>query len=238
MIMKKFFTRTLGMVAVNAVLASSLWAAKIPPLIKNVTVDTDVNQLEIVGSGLLSANGTAPAVWLSDNPNIPLTCQVNAVTPGAKLLCTFPVGLNASDYVLSVSDGKDTATYDLSFVEPGIAGPQGPQGAQGPIGPQGLLGPVGPAGAQGLPGALGAPGSAGAVGPQGPAGAQGELGPAGLQGPQGPQGETGDRGLAAVGRCSVSVNVVNNACQLTFTCTDGTTQSLTIPDCGNALAQQ
>lgn len=72
--------------------------------------------------------------------------------------------------------------FDLGTVD-GIAGPQGPAGAQGPVGPAGADGEQGPAGPKG---------DTGAQGPQGEAGPQGPKGEAGLTGPKGDKGDPGE----------------------------------------------
>ncbi len=77
----------------------------------------------------------------------------------------------------------------------GQVGPQGIVGAQGSAGPQGVQGPVGPQGAAGAQGLAGPQGVGGPVGAQGTAGTQGDAGPQGPGGGVGAQGVTGADGI-------------------------------------------
>ncbi len=64
-------------------------------------------------------------------------------------------------------------------------------------------------------------------GPQGPAGATGQQGPAGATGPQGPAGATGADGVSVT-------NVAVSGNNLVITLSNGQTQSVYIPNTGNA----
>jgi hypothetical protein len=94
------------------------------------------------------------------------------------------------------------AALEITLVNTGAQGPEGPlgpQGATGPAGPQGATGtqgPQGPQGPQGTTGPQGTPGPQGAAGFPGPQGQQGSQGQTGATGPQGPQGATGPQGPA------------------------------------------
>jgi hypothetical protein len=83
----------------------------------------------------------------------------------------------------------------------GVAGPQGPAGADGVDGVQGPVGPAGPSGADGVDGPAGpagADGVDGVQGPAGPAGPSGADGADGVQGPAGPAGPAGADGVDGV----------------------------------------
>jgi hypothetical protein len=91
-----------------------------------------------------------------------------------------------------IDESGHLGTVDISTLQGGPPGPQGPQADPGPAGPQGPQGGPGPTGAQGLQGDPGPAGAQGPAGPQGPAGATGATGATGAVGPQGPQGPAGD----------------------------------------------
>lgn len=136
----------------NSLLFNLLALAICPPTLTHaITVDSAVpnytnNQLTIVGT----AFGTAPTVKLDAQP---LTLVSYTAT---QIVADLPTSIGSGSFLLTVTSGKSSTSFDLSL---GVVGPQGIQGPPGPLGPPGPIGPQGPQGTQGAPG------------PQGPAGA-------------------------------------------------------------------
>jgi len=116
--------------------------------IDNATANYTTNQLTITGSGFAT---TAPAVKING-------ASVTVVSHNTtKIVVDLPSGLAAGSYLLSVTQGTTTTSFDLTL---GAVGPQGPQGPAGPAGPAGAEGPSGPTGPQGPQGPQGPAGSA------------------------------------------------------------------------------
>lgn len=127
-------------------------AVCMPVLANAVTVNSAVpnyttNQLTIAGNGFGTA---APTVKLDA---MALTLVSHSAT---QIVANLPTNIGSGSFLLSVTAGTNSTTFELSL---GLVGPPGPQGPQGPKGPQGTQG------------AQGAQGSQGPQGPQGPAGA-------------------------------------------------------------------
>jgi len=116
--------------------------ANAKPVIDAATPNYATNQLTIVGTLF----GTAPTVKIDGQA---LTLVSHSATT---IVATLPTGISGGSFLLTVTSGGATGSFDLSL---GVAGPegpmgpQGPQGLQGPAGVQGAAGPAGPQGAEG-----------------------------------------------------------------------------------------
>lgn len=165
--------------------APPLLAKNKDPIVTEVYVDLDANEMHIIGEEF-----DEPKVRLGNYPS-----NLNLISGNDDLLVVeLPAGLVEGSYVLEVENKKNKSTnFDLTIASTGGGG----SGEQGPAGPQGEAGPAGvqgPAGAQGPVGPQGSAGAQGPAGPQGSAGAQGSAGPQGAQGAAGAQGPAGDKG--------------------------------------------
>jgi len=155
-----------------------------PPVNIDAVVVNDDETLLILGTGFVDVDGQYPVVTLA---NVPLSVLVEDSEPGRMIVDTMVIFQNGGDLIegdfrLTVIQGEQQDSYDLTF---GAVGPEGLAGAQGP---------KGDTGAQGIAGAQGLKGD---TGPQGIAGAQGlkgDTGPQGIAGAQGPKGDTGPQG--------------------------------------------
>ncbi len=162
-------------------------AVKIDAVIVN-----DDETLTIYGTGFVDVDGQYPAVTLA---NTPLSVLVEDSEPVRMIVDTMTIflsgdGLVEGDFRLTVIQGDQQDSYDLTFGAVGPEGPEGIAGAQGTKGDTGDAGPEGPQGIAGTQGTKGDTGVAGSEGPQGIAGAQGTKGDTGDTGPEGPQGFT------------------------------------------------
>jgi len=171
--------------------------------LKITSVLVDLENSQILISGLNFNNGTTPIVTLGNSSYILSVC--NTCYDENLITAEFVDPIADGDYLLTVATGpsqRQTDSYDLTVGAVGPVGPQGeqgspgPQGEQGPQGPQGEAGPQGEPGPQGEQGVQGEQGPQGETGPQGAQGFPGEQGPPGIQGPPGPQGEPGPPGPA------------------------------------------
>jgi len=165
------------------------------PFLKITSVLVDLENKQVLISGLNLDNGTTPMVTLGDSDYVLSVCNScyneNLIT--AEYVDTIADG----DYLLTVTTGPSagqTDTYDLTVGAMGPAGPQGEPGQPGPPGEQGPPGEPGPQGEQGPQGPQGEPGAPGPIGPTGPVGPAGTAGPPGEQGPQGEPGPPGEQG--------------------------------------------
>lgn len=138
-------------------------------LITRAAVDTETNRITLTGENFFSRLRHRPAVYLGYT-QLPVLSSSDS-----QVIAQLPEGLTGT-YLVSVTNGVDYDSIDVTLGAVGPAGPQGLTGATGATGPQG------PAGANGTNGADGATGE---TGPQGPQGAEGPAGPAGPQGPSG-----------------------------------------------------
>ena len=87
--------------------------------IDNATANYSINQLTITGSGFAT---TAPTVKING-------ASVTVVSHNTtKIVVDLPSGLAAGSYLLSVTQGTTTTSFDLTL---GAVGPQGPQGPAG-----------------------------------------------------------------------------------------------------------
>lgn len=154
-------------------------SAKEPEIsrVEVVEVGNVPSALVIVGSNF---GNTAPVVQLQD-----LTLAVSRSTD-TRIQASLPPGIVPGTYLLTVTRGNKSDTFNVAIGEEGPIGPQGPPGPQGLQGLRGATGATGPQGPQG---------TTGATGPQGLRGATGATGP---QGPMGPQGPIGPRGPGSV----------------------------------------
>lgn len=159
--------------------APPLLAKNKDPIVTEVYVDLDANEMHIIGEEF-----DEPKVRLGNYPS-----NLNLISENDDLLVVeLPAGLVEGSYVLKVENKKNKSTlFDLTITSTGGGG----SGEQGPVGPQGEAGPSGPQGPAGAQGPVGPQGSAGVQGSAGPQGAQGA---AGAQGPAGDKGEKGDKG--------------------------------------------
>jgi len=160
-----------------------------PPVKIDAVVVNDDETLIILGTGFVDVDGQYPVVTLA---NVPLSVLMEDSEPERMVVDTMVIFQNGGnliegDFRLTVIQGEQQDSYDLTF---GAVGPEGPAGVQGPKGDAGLQGSAGvqgPRGDTGLQGITGAEGPKGDTGLQGIAGAQG---PKGDIGPEGPQGVT------------------------------------------------
>lgn len=139
-----------------------------PPVeVREAFADQESGTLVLVGGTF-----TAPVVTFGNDQ-----IELSNITVDSNVLTTdLPVDLIPGDYLVLVTQGRESESFMLTV---GAVGPEGPAGVQGE---SGEVGPVGP---------QGEPGSPGPQGEQGAQGEQGIAGPRGIPGPQGPQGEQG-----------------------------------------------
>ena len=136
-------------------------------VISSVQVRESDAQIWITGSDFLKFGEISVRILSGDPFNV-------VYATDTEILVDLPYeGLEAGDYILSVSAGQGVSQTDEWNLTVGAVGPKGDKGDKGE---QGLVGPAGPAG------------------PAGPKGDQGEQGSIGLTGPRGDQGERGPVG--------------------------------------------
>ncbi|MDJ0833939.1 MAG: MopE-related protein [Gammaproteobacteria bacterium] len=173
-------------------------------LVTSVQTDLAANEITILGQRLTGRKfkgddddrkkprNRVPEVTLGNN-----TLQVLNYS-SEQITAMLPDGIEAGDYLLTVSAGRgirNNDSYALTIGAVGQTGPQGEVGPQGPQGEQGAQGIPGPQGPIGLPGPQGEQGPQGELGPQGLAGDDGVQGPKGEKGDKGDKGEQGPRGI-------------------------------------------
>lgn len=126
-------------------------AVCIPVLANAITINSALpnytnNQLTIAGTGF----GSAPTVKLDA---MSLTLVSHSST---QIVANLPTTVGSGSFLLAVTAGTSSTTFELSLGVVGPPGPQGPQGSKGSQGPQGPQGTQGPQGAQGPQGPSGA----------------------------------------------------------------------------------
>ena len=141
-----------------------------------------------------AAAGAAAVV--AAGSGVAMAAASDAATPATISACykTFAIGMTTLERTPSGTACPKGST-ELTWLQSGITGAQGPageRGATGPAGPTGATGTRGPAGATGPAGPRGATGPTGSPGPTGPAGQPGPAGAAGATGPAGPAGTSGE----------------------------------------------
>ena len=114
------------------------------PEIDSVFVEfSSSGSLQILGQNLDS--GGSPEVTLGSFGSLSILSSretfISAAFPGG--------GVPGGDYLMTITSGEQSTSYDLTI---GAVGPQGPQGITGATGPEGPQGVEGPQGEQGLPG--------------------------------------------------------------------------------------
>jgi len=171
------------------------------PAVKiDAVVINDDETLIIFGTGFVDVDGQYPVVTLA---NIPLSVLVEHSEPGRMLVDTMVIfqnggGLIEGDFRLTVIQGEQQDSYDLTF---GAVGPEGLAGAEGPKGDTGLQGI---AGVQGPKGDIGLQGTTGEQGPKGDTGLQGIVGAQGPKGDIGPEGLQGTTDLTFRSTCEAN----------------------------------
>ena len=166
----------LGCVAVHATPSSSYEAKG--PLIREVHIDHDLNQLVILGEGF---RWQRLIVEIGNFGDVTEYCEADVYAEPEMISCDFSSagGLPAAGDYNVVVEGVDWKYYgtirksDQHALTIGAVGPQGPEGPQG------------------LPGADGVDGLKGPQGSEGPQGLEGPQGPVGLSGANGSDGMRG-----------------------------------------------
>ena len=157
-------------ILLTAPVASTAFAAQLPPIIYDAFINTQTNQITANGLNFAPFGGN-PQVFFGG------TSMVLVSYSNSFIDAILPKNLGPGTYDLEIIQG--TLKSSPFGVTIGGAGPPGPTGPTGPIGPAGPVGATGPMGPIGPAGPIGATGPVGATGPKGPTGAVGPTGPTG-----------------------------------------------------------